>query len=439
MLKNNVEEINENKLNSEHLKVIICGGVDSGKSSLIGVLVNNVLDDGNGYARKTIMKNKHEIETGRTSQISYNYIKYKNREVTVLDSAGHLKYLKTTLHGINGHFVDYALVVYGANMKINPMFKEHSQVLMMLGIPIIVVITKIDIPDKEILKNHKRLIFNFPKFNRKCIDINSEEDYTNLINNIKVNGLDNMIPVLSTSSKLNINIDKIHKLLELLPIRRHRHDNINIPKSISDIKFLAYIECVYQVKGIGIVITGTLPYNTIPVKINDILFIGPVGNNEKKFYKIRVRSIHNNFRENVTEVIPGNNFCLNIKFVKESCDINFIKKKGVIISNKSLTDFCSSSFKAHVTILNKKNIDIRYKTTIRRGYTPVVHCRTIRQAAKIINIKHETIENVEILEENKEYELIFKFVSKPEFIEVGAPIFFRDGITKGRGVITEIL
>ena len=56
------------------VKICIGGSVDAGKSTTIGVLTKNVIDDGRGYARSLILKNKHELETGRTSQISFNYI-----------------------------------------------------------------------------------------------------------------------------------------------------------------------------------------------------------------------------------------------------------------------------------------------------------------------------------------------------------------------------
>ena len=105
--------VNMIKSEENRIKIAITGNVDCGKSTLIGVLVNNILDNGRGSARKSIMKMKHELDTGRTSSISFNYIKYKyedgvpivtkginDREeikkiITLVDLAGHEKYLKT--------------------------------------------------------------------------------------------------------------------------------------------------------------------------------------------------------------------------------------------------------------------------------------------------------------------------------------------------------
>ena len=59
-------------MKDETIKIAIAGNVDSGKSTLAGVLVNNCLDDGRGLCRNMILKNKHEIETGRTSSVTFN-------------------------------------------------------------------------------------------------------------------------------------------------------------------------------------------------------------------------------------------------------------------------------------------------------------------------------------------------------------------------------
>jgi hypothetical protein len=61
-LSGNVQEIPE-------LRVCVVGNVDAGKSTLLGVLTKDNLDDGRGKARVSLFRHKHEIETGRTSSI----------------------------------------------------------------------------------------------------------------------------------------------------------------------------------------------------------------------------------------------------------------------------------------------------------------------------------------------------------------------------------
>ncbi|CAK4206967.1 unnamed protein product [Aphanomyces euteiches] len=54
----------------KQVRVSVIGDVDSGKSTLIGVLTRGCLDDGNGLARMQVFRHLHEIENGRTSSIS---------------------------------------------------------------------------------------------------------------------------------------------------------------------------------------------------------------------------------------------------------------------------------------------------------------------------------------------------------------------------------
>lgn len=52
------------------IRIAVTGNVDSGKSTLIGVLTKGQLDNGRGLVRVNVFNHKHEVETGRTSSIS---------------------------------------------------------------------------------------------------------------------------------------------------------------------------------------------------------------------------------------------------------------------------------------------------------------------------------------------------------------------------------
>jgi len=118
------------------VRVAVVGNVDSGKSTMLGVLTRGQLDNGRGLARTNIFVHKHEIETGRTSSISQeilgfdskgsivNYAGVRNlstneiceasaKIVNFIDLAGHEKYLKTTVFGLTGHSPDFAMLMIG--------------------------------------------------------------------------------------------------------------------------------------------------------------------------------------------------------------------------------------------------------------------------------------------------------------------------------------
>ena len=113
----------------EEVRFGVIGNVDSGKSTLIGVMVGKELDDGKGKARMSILRHPHEKKSGRTSSISQNFIKLnKNKYLNFIDLAGHEKYLKTTIKGITGYYIDYAIIVVGANMGVSYMTREHLSI-----------------------------------------------------------------------------------------------------------------------------------------------------------------------------------------------------------------------------------------------------------------------------------------------------------------------
>jgi len=147
----------------ESAKYLVLGNVDAGKSSFVGVMEKNVLDDGNGYARSLITKIKHEQDTGRTSTHSPHYLIKNNEITTLIDLCGHEKYLKTTMFGVMGLFGDYGIVMVGANMGICEMTKEHIALLVANRIPFMIIVTKIDICPANVMANLKKNIQSIAK------------------------------------------------------------------------------------------------------------------------------------------------------------------------------------------------------------------------------------------------------------------------------------
>ena len=170
-------------------KIGVLGAVDSGKSTLIGVLKTNLNDDGRGLVRKYVMKHNHEVESGRTSCISYNTIKIEDKLFNFVDLAGHESYLKTTIYGLNVLEMDYVLIIIGANMGVNNMTREHFNLARVLQLPIIFVINKIDICPENIInetfKDLRRMVKS-KKCEIKPLEIVENNDLLDNDENIKI-------------------------------------------------------------------------------------------------------------------------------------------------------------------------------------------------------------------------------------------------------------
>ena len=247
-------------MNDETIRIAVAGNVDSGKSTLAGVLLNDCLDDGRGYCRSLILRNKHEKDTGRTSCISFNNF-YKEKEdgrkiISLIDLAGHEKYLKTTMSGITGLFVDYGLVLVAANMGITKMTKEHIGLLLFLKVPIIILVTKIDMVPEQLkhatIRKLKK-IANLPVFNKKAYTFPEDEEKceNEMIDFSKLNDpLDTFIPIINISNKTGHNINNLKNLLFSLDSREHWSEKID--------GSIVYVDSKYTVKGIGLVLSGTV-------------------------------------------------------------------------------------------------------------------------------------------------------------------------------------
>ena len=399
------------------IRIGVLGNVDSGKSSTIGVITKNILDDGKGYARSLVMKHPHEKETGRTSDVSQLYIQNEGCVIDFIDLAGHEKYLKTTMHGISGYLVDYALIVINANTGIQKMTREHLGLVLSMKIPIIVIYTKVDIAPKNVIKENLKCIEEFFKKRTKTkrvniIDnVNYDSKTSEILDNYK-NNIYSSVPLFSISNVTGSGVENMKKFIHSLPELNKYSDRYDeSPNFIIDRKYI--------VSGIGLVISGVLKYGTI--KKGDVLHLGPIDN---KYIKVFIRSIHNNFRENIDKLYAGQGGCLNIKTV----NTKDIVKRKTIRKGARLVGECSiyKRFTSKVKILH-------HPTTITKKYQPTIHCGPVSQCARIIDM------NKEYLRSHDEAEITFEFMYRPEIIEKGCNFVFREGLTKGIGVIDEII
>ena len=181
--------------------------------------------------------------------------------------------------------------------------------------------------------------------------------------------------------------------------------------------------------GVGLVITGTLGTSCTVINVGSTLYIGPFGVEKLYMVQVRVKGLHDNFRNSVQSIEPGNSFCANVRGIDKIITKDDIRKGHIVTSDRNLVLKMSRTFLAKIKILN-------LKTTIGIGYTPVIHYRTIRQAAKIIHIDVPNNENDNtVIRGDQDAIVKFEFVNRPEYIEQDAQLFFRDGTTKGVGKI----
>jgi len=408
----------------ETSKYVVLGNVDAGKSSFIGVMTKNVLDDGNGYARSLITKLKHEQETGRTSTHAFHYMVNPNNSITTLiDLCGHEKYLKTTIFGVMGLFCDYGILLIGSNMGICEMTKEHMGLLISNRIPFITVLTKIDIcPQPVMLDLKKRLNLIAKKNNKEVVYFEEAERDLKPAHSIIIDSFHerktSIMPVVLVSNKTGHNIHFVRQLITNIHSQSYLARSMSVPKEQSTTyPAVMYVDNTFSVTGIGMVLSGTVKFGTLSV--GQRVFVGPVNNT---YIGVVIKSMHNCISELVSVLKPDESGSVGIRLESKGSYTRDMFSKGQIITPDQ--DF---AMKNTTYTINCSVAVFNHPTTIRNGYQTVVHCGTIRQTAKFKMAEEQ------LLRTNSKENVIIKFTQRPEFILPSTLFMFRDGRTKGMG------
>lgn len=418
----------------QDVRIAVCGHIDSGKSSLTGVLTGNgTLDNGRGLARAQVFSHRHELDSGRTSAVSQqimgfgtdgsvtNYTRVRSlswtdivrrstKLISLFDLAGHEKYLKTTMFGLSCHAIDYCLLVVNANMgSILRMCKEHLQIALALKLPIFVVVTKIDLAPANVYEQtvaHLQRLLKSPGARKLPVIVKNQEDVLMSQNNI-VN--DRIVPIFPVSNVTGEGLDLLRSFLNLVPSRRNWTDYRDKPAEFA-------IDETFLVTGVGTVVAGTAISGSITV--GQALHLGPDGNG--RFVKAQVKSVHYK-RTPVKRVVAGQAGSLALKKIKRSA-----VRKGMVLLDSATQPGATWQFTAEVVVL-------MHSSSIRENYEPVIHLNNVRQAARVLSI-----EGAPIIRTGDRAVILFRWLYSPEYVKPGARFIFREGRTKGIGKIISV-
>ncbi len=135
----------------ELIKVVTCGSVDDGKSTLIGRIVfetNNILTDqsiklkklssrygstGNEIDFSLLLDGlQDEREQGITIDVAHRYINFKNNRLVFHDSPGHNQYTRNVVTAASG--CDIAILLIDVKKGVLEQTKRHLKILKFFGL-----------------------------------------------------------------------------------------------------------------------------------------------------------------------------------------------------------------------------------------------------------------------------------------------------------------
>ncbi len=146
---------------TELLRIVTCGSVDDGKSTLIGRLLydtKQVMSDqlehveetserrGDGYVNLALLTDglRAEREQGITIDVAYRSFVTPSRRFQLADAPGHVQYTRNMVTGAST--ADVAVVLLDARKGVIEQTQRHTYIAAMLGIPhVVFAVNKMDL------------------------------------------------------------------------------------------------------------------------------------------------------------------------------------------------------------------------------------------------------------------------------------------------------
>jgi GTPase len=357
------------------------------------------------------------------SKLSWPEIINKSTKVAIFfDMAGHDKYLKTTVNGLSSSHPDLCFLIISGNKGVNDITKQHAFLCQALDIPLVTIITKVDICKqrskvlKHTVKETKDLLQG-TGFSKRVFFIKTSDDVVIASKHIYKGCI---APIFKISNVTGQGLDLIRQFINLTPKRN------DTPKKHLKKDTELHVSSIFNITGVGCVVGGVLVKGK--VEVGDLVTIGPTGNGE--YYPTQVKSIHIK-RVNVEAAEACTYVCLSLRKIKSS---NI--KKGYVVLSTNAEIYSVRKFKAKIRISKG------HSTTISRGFEPTVYINNIKEACKIIEISEKDSfkkgDKSPQLRSGDVAIVSFNVLHRQVFIKTGETVIFCQGQLTATGRVTEI-
>jgi elongation factor 1-alpha len=389
----------------EHLSIVICGHVDSGKSTTTG----HLLFDLGGISERDMEKLRKEADQLGKSSFAFAFFMDRQKEerergvtiscttkefftpkyhYTIIDAPGHRDFIKNMISGAAQADVALLMVPADGNFttaiqkgnhkagEVQGQTRQHARLINLLGVKqLIVGVNKMDC---DVAK------YGEPRYKEV------RDEMINMLGKVgwKPEFLAESVPVMPISGWIGDNLvtksDKmpwwtgmdvknakgekvhVHTLLDAL------NDYVCQPDRATDKPLRLPISGIYKIKGVGDVLAGRVEQGTV-VPNTDVVFMPTHTTGVTCEGKVFTVEMHH---KRVDKAGPGDNVGMNIKGLDKN---NMPHTGDVMILKSDKTLKHTKSFVAQV-----QTLDIPGE--LKKGYSPIGFVRCGRAACKLLEI-----------------------------------------------------
>jgi len=428
----------------KHLSIVICGHVDSGKSTTTGRLLFEL----GGIPEREMVKLKEEAlalgkssfafafymdrckeerERGVTIQCTTKEFHTEKWHFTIIDAPGHRDFIKNMISGAAQADVALLMVPADGNFttsiqkgdvksaEIQGQTRSHARLLNLLGVKqLLVGVNKMDTEVasykeeryKEISEEMRHMLTkvgwkdDFVKNSVPIIPISGWEGDNLTTKSTKMTwwkGAD-----VRDSAGNSVHVDNVLDAL---------NDFCGLPERKTDAALRVPISGIYKIKGVGDVLTGRVEQGILKPG-DEVIFLPTHTTTLPCQGKVFTVEMHH---KRVEQAKPGDNVGMNIKGLEK----NNMPRAGDVMIIKADTSLKPvAHFTAQIQTL--ENIS----NEIKPGYSPIGFVRCGHAACKITNINwkvgkesgHKKLESPHSLKANEMAEVVFEPV-KPLVVD----------------------
>jgi len=389
----------------EHLSIVICGHVDSGKSTTTGRLIFEL----GGIPEREIEKLRAEADALGKSSFAFAFYMDRQKEerergvtiscttkefytekwhYTIIDAPGHRDFIKNMISGAAQADVALLMVPADGNFttaiqkgdhkagEVQGQTRQHARLINLLGVKqLLVGVNKMDCDVAKYSKDRYEEIGNEMK--SMLVKVGWKKDFVaQSVPVLPISGWmgDNLI-AKSTNMSWWTGVDvlkgkekmHVHTLLDAL------NDFVDKPERKTDAPMRLPISGIYKIKGVGDVLAGRVEQGVVKPN-EEVIFMPTHTSSNPCTGKVFTVEMHH---KRVEAANPGDNVGMNIKGLDK---LNMPHTGDVMVYKSDTTLKAVADFTAQI-----QTLDIPGELKV--GYSPIGFVRCGRAASRMTEIK----------------------------------------------------